>query len=152
MFSNNFLRWDKSRRRQSRSWISSERPSEKQNVRLGFMDFIMDPSSALLDSETAPFKFIEQSGLCHFSEDFFWEDDVAVFVGIVFVFFWVFNFAGEVRHFFKKRGGIKMGFYLFNCFNFFKFLKLYYYYYYCFLKQIKKINKLNLKLQFHFFS
>ena len=40
------------------SGVSSQGTSEQQNERLGLMNFIMDPTAGLLDSEVTPFFFV----------------------------------------------------------------------------------------------
>jgi hypothetical protein len=48
-------RWNKSQWRLTGLRVSSKSSSEQQNVWLGLVKFIMDPSSGLLDTQTSPF-------------------------------------------------------------------------------------------------
>ena len=65
--------------------ISMVLAPKKQNVRLGRMSMIMNPSLAHLNSKSPPFRFREKMVLRIFSADLLWENDVPVLVHIVVV-------------------------------------------------------------------
>ena len=45
--------------------VASNRTSEKENERLGLMNFVVDPAAGLLDSKVAPLLFVEQTTARH---------------------------------------------------------------------------------------
>ena len=62
------------------------------------MDFVVNPSSRLLDSQVSPFSLSEEFVLGDALEDVFRECDMSVLVVVVLVLVGVFDFLWEVRH------------------------------------------------------
>ena len=85
--------WDSSAGR-----IASDRPSEKKNEGLRLMNFVVDPTAGLLDTEVAPLFFIEQATFSNVAEDSLGKEHMSVFVLVVLILFRVLNFVWEVWH------------------------------------------------------
>lgn len=91
--------WDESNWWKSSLWISANGSSEQQNMRLRFMKLIMHPSSWLLDTNSSPLIFWQQFVSGNLFVDISGEDDMTIFVVIVLVLVWVFDFVWVVGHF-----------------------------------------------------
>ena len=89
-------------RRKASVRISSFWASEQKDERLWSVDLIMNPASALLNTEASPFAFGQDSASCHLLIDSLRKDDVTVLVEVVEVLFRIFNFVWKVRHAFEE--------------------------------------------------
>lgn len=61
------------------SWVCSQRSSEKKNEWLRLVNFIMSPTSRLLDSDWSPFLFCKDSVSRYLLIDMLWEQNVSIF-------------------------------------------------------------------------
>ena len=85
-------------RRESGVGVSSKRSSEEKNEGLGFVDFVVDPASGLLNTKTSPFAFREESSSGDLLVDGFREEDMTVLIDLVVVLLRVLDFVRVVRH------------------------------------------------------
>jgi hypothetical protein len=72
---------------------------EEEDVGLWFVDFVVDPTSGLLNADASPLGLgKELSFVGDFLVDLLGEDDVAILVEVIEVLLGVLDFAGVVRH------------------------------------------------------
>ena len=72
--------------------------SEEEDVGFRSVDFVVDPTSALLNTKASPFHFGEESATGHLFVCMFGEDDVSILVEVIKVLVRVLDFVGEMGH------------------------------------------------------
>ena len=78
--------------------VGTEWSSKQQNEWFGPMNFVMYPTTRLLDSEVAPLLFEEETVAGHLLVCSSWEEDVSILVFVVLVLLRVLDFIWEMRH------------------------------------------------------
>ena len=79
--------------------LSSEGTSEQENEGLRFVNFVMDPTARLLDTNRTPFFLEKKTAAWHISINSFRQKNMSILIFIVLILLGIFNLVWEVWHF-----------------------------------------------------
>jgi hypothetical protein len=85
-------------RRQACVWVCAQWPSEQEDERLRFVNFVMNPPSRLLHSKSSPLVLSEQARPWSLLVNMLGQENVSIFEVLILVFLRILDLVWEVRH------------------------------------------------------